>query len=118
MSGINTTMVVSTPDMIGTAYSLMARERAVRGSYQMRSFVLAACTITMIVSIAIPNERMREKFVRKFIEYPQRSRSIKVERNASGSVMVAKRESRKPTKSIMTTNTRTIVVIASFMRDW
>jgi hypothetical protein len=40
------------------------------GLYPTRIFALAAWTITIIVSMAIPNESIREKFVRKFIVYP------------------------------------------------
>lgn len=68
--GINTTMVVITHEMIGIPYSRSASMIADSGSYHTRIFALAACTITMIVSTAIPKERMSEKFVRKFIVYP------------------------------------------------
>lgn len=51
--------------MIGTEYSRNASMIAVRGSYPIRALALAACTITMMVSTAIPNERIREKLVRK-----------------------------------------------------
>lgn len=68
--GMNTTIVVMTQAMIGTAYSRSASMIADSGSYHTRIFALAACTITMIVSTAIPNDRISEKFVRKFIVYP------------------------------------------------
>jgi len=68
--GINTTIVVLTPAIIGIAYSRSASMIAERGEYPIRSFALAAWTMTMIVSTAIQNERINEKFVRKFREYP------------------------------------------------
>ncbi len=68
--GMNTTMVVITHEMIGIAYSRSASMIADDGLYPTRILELAPCTITIIVSIAIPNERMSEKFVRKFIVYP------------------------------------------------
>ena len=68
--GMNTTIVVMTHEMIGTAYSRSASMIADFGSYQTLSFALAHCTITMIVSTAIPKESMREKLVKKFIVYP------------------------------------------------
>ena len=68
--GINTTIVAVTHAMIGTAYSLSASMIADRGLYQTRIFALAAWTITIIVSTAIPNERISEKLVKKFIVYP------------------------------------------------
>ena len=64
--GINTTMVVLTHEIIGTAYSRKASIIAERGLYPILTFALAAWTITMIVSTAIPKDRMSEKFVRKF----------------------------------------------------
>jgi hypothetical protein len=63
--GMNTTIVTETQEMIGTLYSRSASMIAVRGSYPIRIFALAACTITMIVSTAIPNESISEKLVRK-----------------------------------------------------
>lgn len=68
----------------------------------------------MIVSTAIPNDRISEKFVRKFIVYPPEFRRIKVARNASGRVTDAKTESRNHTKRYIAINTRIRVVIASF----
>lgn len=63
--GIKTTIVTETHEIIGTLYSRNASIIAVRGSYQILIFALAACTITIIVSTAIPKERISEKFVRK-----------------------------------------------------
>ena len=100
--------------MIGTEYSRSASMIADSGSYHTRILALAACTITTIVSTAIPNERISEKFVRKFIVYPHEYSRINVERKASGSVMEANIESRKPTKRYIAINTNIRVVIASF----
>ena len=67
--GINTTIVVMTHEMMGTPYSRSASMIADSGLYHTRIFALAACTITIMVSTAIPNERMSEKLVRKFMVY-------------------------------------------------
>lgn len=111
--GINATMVVITPDKIGIPYSRSASRIAVLGSYPTRIFAEAAWTITIMVSTAIPKERIREKFVRKFREYPKKLRSKKVQRKASGSVRVAKSESWKPINNHITKNTRARVTMAS-----
>lgn len=108
-------IVVMTPAVIGKLYSLSAIIIADLGSCPTRIFALAACTITMIVSTAIPNERMKEKFVRKLRENQKALRRINVAKNARGSVSVAKRESKNPTKSHIQINTRTVVIIASFV---
>ncbi len=114
MSGINTTIVVETPAMIGIAYSRRASIMALRGSYPILTLALAACTITMIVSTAIPNDKIREKFVKKFKLYPKEYNKIKVDRNARGSVRVAKSESMNQTNIYMVINTNIRVVIASW----
>lgn len=69
--GIKTTIVTETPEIIGTAYSRSASMIAVRGLYPIRNLALAHWTITMIVSTAIPNDRISEKLVRKFRVNPK-----------------------------------------------
>ncbi len=110
---MNTTIVVETPAIIGIAYSRRASMMALRGSYPILILALAACTITIIVSTAIPNESMREKLVKKFRLYPKEYNRINVDKNASGSVIVAKSESMNHTNIYMVIKTNIRVVIAS-----
>jgi hypothetical protein len=116
MRGINTMMVVNAHEIIGAAYSLIASIIAVRGLYHARIFASDACTRTMIVSTVVPNERIRAKFVKKFIVYPPEYRRIKVHRNAIGRVNVANSEARSHTKRNIAMNTSMIVESASLQR--
>ena len=56
---------------------------------------------------------MREKFVKKFKLYPNEYNNINVDKNAKGSVSVAKSESMNHTNMYMVINTSMSVVIAA-----
>jgi len=72
--------------------------------------------ITIIVSIATQSVSTREKFVKKLSESHSISRTIKVTRNASGSIIEAISDSRSPTNINIVKNTSTRVCAAVFAR--
>jgi hypothetical protein len=78
---------------------------------------LAASTITITVSIAIPNDMIREKFVKKFIVYPNPSSMINVARKASGRAIIANNASLHPTNKNIAKKTRIMVIVALLARE-
>lgn len=107
--GINTTSVVIVPAIRGALKSLTAMRTAVFGLNHILRFSYAHSMITIVVSIAIPRVRTREKLVRKFSVRSISWRTMNVTINASGIAKVAMTASLSPTNSNRQQKTHTSV---------
>lgn len=82
--GINTTQVVAVEAIRGVLYSCSASSAAENGENQSFFFSAAHSSITIIVSIAIPNVTIMEKFTIKLSVVPIMENTMNVIPNAKG----------------------------------
>jgi hypothetical protein len=108
--GKKATNVVSVQLIRGDLKSLIANIIAEFLLYHSFIFSLAHSIITITVSIAIQRVNIREKLVRKFKLNHNKSKTIKVIKNASGNRKEAITDSLNHTKINIVKKTNTIVV--------
>lgn len=103
---MSVTMVL---DMTESFNSFTASNTALAGLYHMRTFLVVSSMITSVRSMAIPNDKMSEKFVMKFSDKPIQL-SVRIDtRKARGIERAAMRDSFTPIKKNTQAKTRIIV---------
>lgn len=96
-------------DITESLSSLTASNTALAGLYHIRTFLVVSSMITRVKSMAIPNDRMSEKFVMKLSDSPIQL-SVKIDtRKARGIERAAMSDSLTPIKKNTHANTRIIV---------
>ncbi len=96
--GTNTISVTAVLDMTESFNSLTAKSTAVDGLYPIFDFFVVSSMITSVRSMAIPNERIREKFVMKLSDKSIMLSVVIDIKNAKGIDREAMSDSLNPTK--------------------
>jgi hypothetical protein len=108
--GMKTTILISDVMILGLAYVCIVMRIALVGSYHFFMFSRPDSMKTKTVSIPIPNDKINEKLVIKFILNPKKLRIMNVIKNEIGIATVAIILCLSPIKIAVIRNTKQIEV--------